>query len=58
MKYWSAFYHGVWLLTGGEVAPRSTLACCVAALLFLIGAMITAVLFGEMAVLMGNLGRR
>jgi len=25
MQYFTAFYHAVWLLVGGEVGPRNTL---------------------------------
>ena len=57
-KYFTCFYHAVWLLTGGEVGPRNSLQAIYACIMFIVGALITAVLFGEMAVLMSNLNRR
>jgi len=57
-KYFTCFYTAVWLLVGGEVGPRDDIQAAVASVLIVIGALITAVLFGEMAVLMGNLSKR
>lgn len=47
----------MWLLVGGEVAPRDEVQALTASIFIIIGALITAILFGEMAVLMGNLSR-
>ena len=42
-------------MLGGEVGPRNATEACTGGVLILIGAMITAVMFGQMAVLMSNL---
>jgi len=57
-KYFVSFYHAVWLLTGGEVGPRDNMQTSMASVLIIVGALITAVMFGEMAVLMSNLSQR
>lgn len=57
-QYFTSFYHAVWLLTGGEVAPRTPFQAAISSIFIIIGALITAVMFGEMAVLMTNLNRR
>ena len=57
-QYFTCFYHAVWLLVGGEVGPRNAFQAFFASIMFIAGALITAVLFGEMAVLMSNLNRR
>ena len=57
-KYWVSFYISVIMLCGGEILPRNGLQACFAGFLILIGAMINAVMFGNMAVLMDNLNMR
>lgn len=57
-KYVTAYYHGMWLLKGNEVGPRDTETAMLGAILIILGSLITAILFGEMAVLMSNLNRR
>ena len=51
-KYWISFYTSVFLLTGGEVGPRDSYTASLSSTLIIIGAVITAIMFGEMAVLM------
>jgi hypothetical protein len=51
-------YYSVLILIGGDVWPKNTLHSSFASILVLIGAIITAVMFGNMAVLMGNLNIR
>jgi len=46
------------MLVGGEVGPRTTTQACFATFMILMGAMITAVMFGDMAALMSNLNMR
>ena len=46
------------MLIGGEIGPRNTIQSIVISSLLVIGALITAVLFGEMAVLMTSLNRK
>jgi len=57
-KYWISFYTSVFLLVGGEVGPRDTFSASLSSTLIIIGAVITAVMFGEMAVLMTSMNRR
>jgi CRP-like cAMP-binding protein len=57
-RYFTAFYHANWLLKGKEVGPKDTLMAFFASVLIIAGSLITAILFGEMAVLMSNLNRR
>lgn len=57
-RYVTAYYHGMWLLKGNEVGPRDTEAAMLAAISIILGSLITAILFGEMAVLMSNLNRK
>ena len=45
-QYWICFYTSVFLLVGGEVAPRRPEEAGFAAVMILIGAVITALLFG------------
>jgi hypothetical protein len=57
-RYITAYYHGMWLLKGNEVGPRDTESAMLGAICIILGSLITAILFGEMAVLMSNLNRR
>eukprot|EP00359_Climacostomum_virens_P009226 CAMPEP_0204918572 /NCGR_PEP_ID=MMETSP1397-20131031/16238_1 /ASSEMBLY_ACC=CAM_ASM_000891 /TAXON_ID=49980 /ORGANISM="Climacostomum Climacostomum virens, Strain Stock W-24" /LENGTH=950 /DNA_ID=CAMNT_0052091901 /DNA_START=48 /DNA_END=2900 /DNA_ORIENTATION=- len=57
-KYVTAYYHGMWLLKGNEVGPIDTESAMLGAICTILGSLITAILFGEMAVLMSNLNRR
>jgi CRP-like cAMP-binding protein len=57
-QYWISFYTSVQLLVGGEVGARTTLQACFAAFMILFGALLTAIIFGDMAVLMSNMNIR
>lgn len=57
-QYIVIFYHAIWLLLGNEMGPRDTLEAAVASIFYLLGAIITALLFGEILVLSSNLSRR
>lgn len=46
------------MLTSGEIGPRSTLHSAFCGIMILLGALITAVMFGDMALLMSNLNMR
>ena len=54
----NSFYHSDFLLIGGEIGPTKTTHAFVAGITMIFGALITAVMFGEMAVLMSNLNRK
>ena len=57
-KYWVSFYTSVFLLVGGEIGPRNSIDASIASILIIVGAVITAVMFGEMAVLMTSMNRK
>ena len=57
-QYFVVFYHSVMMLIGGEIGPRILIDYIFNSLTLLIGALITAVLFGNMAVLMAQLNRK
>jgi hypothetical protein len=57
-QYWISFYTSVFLLVGGEIGPRNSLDCSIASIMIICGAVITAVMFGEMAVLMTSMNRK
>lgn len=57
-QYIVIFYHAIWMLLGNEMGPRDTLEAAVASASYLVGAIITAFLFGEILVLSSNLSRR
>lgn len=58
MQYWICFYNSVFFLVGGEVLPRTAIQAGLAGFLMLSGAIITAVMFGDMALLMSSLNMR
>ena len=58
MKYWNAVYHAVLMLTGNDIGPRGSFQVAFCTVSLLIGAMINANIFGEMAVLMAGLSKK
>ena len=52
------FYNSVFLLIGNEIGPRNAVQSAIASMLIIVGALLTGVLFGEMAVLSGNINRK
>lgn len=57
-QYWISFYTAVQLLVGGEVGTRNSLQACFGAFMIMFGALLTAIIFGDMAVLMSNMNIR
>jgi CRP-like cAMP-binding protein len=57
-QYWFAFYNSVFFLTGGDTYPQTTMQACFAGTLILSGSIVTAVMFGDVALLMSNLNMR
>jgi hypothetical protein len=53
-----AFYYSILLLTGGDIGPRHSLHASFGSFMIIFGAIITAVMFGDMAVLMSNMNIR
>ena len=48
----------MWLLVGGEIGARNTFEAAVGANIIILGALLNAILFGEISVLMSSLGRK
>jgi hypothetical protein len=57
-KYFLSFYTSVFFIAGIEINPNTTFLYFFCAYMIIFGALITAVLFGEMAVVMDNLNRK
>lgn len=57
-QYFRSFYHAVWLLVGGEIGARNTFEAAVGANIIILGALLNAILFGEISVLMASLNRK
>jgi CRP-like cAMP-binding protein len=57
-RYIYSVYHGMWCLRGNELGPRDSTMAAAGGFLMIFGAMITAILFGEIAVIMTVLTRR
>ena len=56
--YWSSFYHSVQMLNGNEVGPRDFGLYIYASIALIVGAMINANIFGNMAVLLQELNKK
>jgi CRP-like cAMP-binding protein len=57
-RYIYSVYHGMWCLRGNELGTRDSTMAAAGGFLMIFGAMITAILFGEIAVIMTVLTRR
>lgn len=57
-KYWMIFYTSVFMLIGAEVNPVTTFDHFYCGTMIISGALISAVMFGEMALVMDNLNRK
>lgn len=57
-KYFISFYTSLFFVVGIEINPNTMVLYIFCATMILAGAMITAVLFGEIAVVMDNLNRK
>lgn len=57
-KYSINFYYGIILLVGGEIAPISIGQTIYAALVIILGSIVTAFIFGNMAALMANINKK
>jgi hypothetical protein len=58
LKYWISFYTSLFMLFANEISPRTTNEAAFAGICIIIGAVITAVMFGQMTVLMSSLNRK
>lgn len=57
-QYGYSLYHGVWCLRGNELGPLDYKMAAVGGILMIFGSMFTAILFGEVAVLMREITRK
>mmetsp|Transcript_8148 Transcript_8148/g.16048 ORF Transcript_8148/g.16048 Transcript_8148/m.16048 type:complete len:936 (-) Transcript_8148:1060-3867(-) len=57
-QYVIAFYHGVWMLKGNELGPTDTDMAAYGGFIMILGALITAILFGELAVIVSSFSRK
>jgi hypothetical protein len=57
-QYFTCFYHAVWLLVGGEIGARNTTEAAVGSIIIITGALLNAIMFGEISVLMSSLNRK
>jgi hypothetical protein len=58
IKYWISTYHGVLMLTGNDVGPRDDFQLFFTTVTLLLGAIINANIFGNMAVLITAINRK
>lgn len=56
--YWSSFYHSLQMLNGNDVGPRDFSLYFYASMALIVGAMINANIFGNMAVLLQELNKK
>lgn len=57
-KYFMCLYHSVLIFGGGDVGPRGSFQLAFVAIFIMIGAIINANLFGQLAVILSSLNRK
>ena len=57
-QYWLSLYHAVLILTGGDVGPRGWYQTAFISFFIVVGAIINANMFGELAVIVAHLNRK
>jgi CRP-like cAMP-binding protein len=57
-QYLTVFYHGVWMLKGNELGPTDAELAAYGGFVMIIGALVTAILFGELAVIVSSFSRK
>ena len=57
-QYWSCVYYSVIMLVGGDIYPYNSIHDSVAGIFLLTGAIISAIMFGNMAVIITSLNRK
>ena len=57
-KYWNCQYHSVMILSGGDVGPRDSITLFFATYTILIGAIVNANIFGNLAVLVSQMNHK
>lgn len=56
--YWNSFYYAVLMLNGNEVGPRTVGHLAFVSTILLCGAIINANIFGNLAVIIQELGKK
>jgi CRP-like cAMP-binding protein len=57
-QYWYSFYHSVYLLVGIEIMVTQGIEYCFTVIFYICGAIINALVIGEMASIISNLNRK
>ena len=57
-QYWMSFYHSLFYLVGIEMGVSNKTQYIVSAVAYLVGAMVTAVIFGDLAVIVDSMNRK
>ena len=57
-QYWICIYYSVIMLVGGDIYPNTSVHDSVAGLFILSGAIVTAIMFGNMAVIITSLNKK
>mmetsp|Transcript_14629 Transcript_14629/g.14257 ORF Transcript_14629/g.14257 Transcript_14629/m.14257 type:complete len:161 (+) Transcript_14629:166-648(+) len=57
-QYFVVFYYAILTMTGNEVSPQTTLQTVVAAIIIIIGAIVSAFIFGNMAAIMATMNKK
>jgi hypothetical protein len=57
-KYWMSIYHSVLMFTGNDIGPRGSFQLAFVAFFVMLGAIINANLFGQLAVILSALNRK
>ena len=52
------FYYSILLIVGGEIAPISVWQTVIASLVIIIGSIVTAFIFGNMAAIMATINKK
>jgi CRP-like cAMP-binding protein len=57
-QYLTVLYHGVWMLKGNELGPTNAELAAYGGFIMILGALVTAILFGELAVILSSFSRK
>ena len=57
-KYFTVFYYAILTMTGNELAPTNNLQTIIGSIIIIIGAVVSAFIFGNMAALMAAMNKK
>ncbi len=57
-KYFVVFYYAILTMTGNEVLPMNMLQTVIASIIIIIGAIVSAFIFGNMAAIMASINKK